>query len=335
MRRTPVLLLASVAALASCSWGTGPSDALESLDALPQDVAPATTVAGDDGDAEPSASQAACEAGDLQTRSYRPDRTMVPPDGLPAGIRRRGQLRVAVDETTFGFAYRNADTGDIEGFEVDLAHEIAARILGAARVGDGVEIVSVDPVDKYDVVRDGDVDLTISAITMTCGRWEDVAFSAEYFTANQTFLAREDSDIDDVADLDDATVCVTENSSSLLILEAKVPAADLLETRTRADCLIALQEGTADAYFGHDSFIYGLQLQDPDTVHVVDGLLPREDTVTHYGIAIAHGQEPLVRAVNGALQAIKDDGTWARLHRHLEVDLGLPETEPPTAQYRD
>ena len=178
---------------------------------------------------------------------------------------------VGVDENTFGFASRNTDTGEIEGFEVELAKEIAAAI-------DPNLVLDTKPTltdDKRKVVIEGAVDLTISANSMGCDRWEEVAFSTEYYTGVQQFLVREDSRIRTGADVAGQRVCVTAGSSSVGILREQLPEAVPHPLPARTDCLLALQEGTVAAYFGHDSFLYGMKVQDP-TVEVREGIIPDE-----------------------------------------------------------
>ena len=271
------------------------------------------------------------------TLSYRPDGPNPGPEAMPEGsfmleLQSDGPpLRVGVDENTLGLASRNLETGSIEGMEVDLAYEIARRIFGDGPLDEILELVPVTTDEKVDVVVNGTVDLTIDAVTMRCDRWQEVDFSTEYLTAEQEFLVRSDSSIDSDADLIGRTVCVTKRSSSLSLMEDHVPDAVLLPVDLRGDCLLALQQGTADAYFGHDTFLRGMVLQDP-TMEIRD--LLDVDTTSHYGIAIVPGHEDFVRFVNQALEDMRIDGTWARLHREwLEQGLGMPPALPPDAAY--
>ena len=56
--------------------------------------------------------------------------------------------------------------------------------------------------------------------------------------------------------------------------------------------------------------------------------------VEPYGVGIKKGAEDLVRFVNGALAAIRADGTWGRLYDTWLHSLG-PSPGPPSARYQD
>ena len=265
-----------------------------------------------------SAEARECRERDLATASLRPDDGTTPGPAVSV-LRELGRIVVGVDETTLGFASRNSDTGEPEGFEVELAKEIAARLLGA-----DVGAVVFKPVvtdTKLRLVQDGTIDMSISANSMSCRRWDDVSFSSEYYTARQAFLVPADRQLVDLAAVAAATICVTAGSSSIDILTAAVPAIQLLTVKTRPECLVAIQEGQVDAYFGHDSFLYGLQITDPNT-KIQYGLLPNDAAVSaaHYGIAISNERPDLVRAVNAILEDIRGDGTWAAAARRPPGD---------------
>jgi polar amino acid transport system substrate-binding protein len=337
----PVMALALLAACSDRDANSAPVmvNALAALDVPGEpadDSVPARPV--DPSDSAPSsASVRACVDGQEQL-SFAPELPLPSPGEMPAAssmarIVDHGRLRVGVDENTLGFAYRDRDSGLIEGFEVDVAVEIARRIFGADATLDRLELVPVVTSEKTAFVRDGRVDMTISAVTMSCDRWDEVSFSSEYFTARQQFLVRDDSGLNRRDQLADAVVCTTEGSSSSKIMRRLEPDAELVEVPARTDCLVALQEGRVDAYFGHDSFLRGMLAQDP-TLAVVNGLFPADEIVSHYGIAIAHGDLDLVRFVNGVLEDLRSDGALARLRDRLETaPLFFADEPPPQAEY--
>ena len=334
LRRASVATVLIVSA-AACASSTSSFDALESLGELPQPPAPSTTLARSSTTASPT--QAACEdTPDMERSSFEPD-PLPPPGEMPPGTFMREiagrRLRVGVDQNTLGFAYRADTSGEIEGFEVELAYEIAKRIFGDLPRGDIMDTVPVTTGDKVQIVEDGDVDMTVNAISMTCERWERVAFSAEYYTAVQKFLVRTGSDIHSTEDLAGRKVCVTSGSTSIGILQKYVPKAERVPVDARTECLVRLQEGQVDAYFGHDSFLYGMRRQDR-TLEVRE-IIPATEPPSHYGIAISHDHPELVRFVNAVLEELVADDTWRELHhRWLEVPLAIPPADPPQPMYR-
>jgi polar amino acid transport system substrate-binding protein len=222
-------------------------------------------------------------------------------------ILERGKLVVAVDENTEGLASRDSD-GRLVGLEIDVARAIAQSIFGDGG-DDRLRLLTVTTKQKIDYPAHGDVDLAISAISMTCDRWNRVAFSTEYFTAEHDFLVRNDSPVHQSADLAGRRVCMTKGSTSIDTLAhldlRPAPRPWLVDART--DCLVALQEGHVDAYFGHDTFLVGMVAQDPG-LRIVEQGGPQ-----HYGIAMGPRNIVLVQYVNGVLARMRDDGTLASL----------------------
>jgi polar amino acid transport system substrate-binding protein len=234
------------------------------------------------------------------------------PGNMPDGtfmhdIQEAGVLVVGVDENTPHLGERDPATGTMRGLEIDLVKAIAGAITGNP---EAVEFKTVVTKEKNQVVADGDVDLTASADSMTCPRWTLVDFSTEYLTTHQNLLVRDDSKIFGVADLAGRPVCVTEGSSSVALLDEIAPTARHVEVPARNDCLVALQLGNADAYLGHDTFIRGMNEQDPDNTRIV-----REpNREQHYGIAISKDHPEMVSFVNAVLEQMRADGRLAELY---------------------
>ena len=268
---------------------------------------------------------------DLELESYAPLSPLPPPGSMPeemSDIVSRGYLIAGVDDNTPRFSSRNPATGAIEGLEVALVHEIARAIFGDDT--NRVHLKTIVTAQKVPFAEHGNVDLTVSAVSISCERWRDVAFSTEYFTATHKLLVPLDSRItaDDVPDrlsdvLRSKRVCVTKGSSSVGLLAKIAPDAVPVKVDARSDCLMKLQQARADAYLGHDSFMYGMVDQDR-SVTIVPGTINDQ----HYGIAIQRGHEDLASFVNGVLDRMRDDGTLLRLYGDHLKDHAPTELPP-------
>jgi polar amino acid transport system substrate-binding protein len=311
-----IAVLGSAIGIAGC--GTGSSESLSrAFGALDTPASSSTTTT-------PSSSAPAC--GDPRA-SYPPFAPLPGTQALAADpamgpVIRRGKLRVAVDENTEGLASRDSD-GQLVGLEVDIARAIAGSIFGDGSDAH-LQLLTVTTKQKVEYPADGHADLAISAISMTCERWSKVAFSTEYFTARHEFLVRKDAPVQTASDLAGRRVCMTKGSTSIGTLAGiglqPPPVPRLVDART--DCLVALQEGEVDAYFGHDTFLVGMVAQDPGL-----RIVPQGDA-QHYGIAVGPENVTLVRYVNGVLDRLRDDGTLARLYEQWLGPLYLGAGEP-------
>ena len=269
------------------------------------------------------------------TASLRPMSPLPAPRQMPAGttmaaIQKQGHLVVGVDQTTLLFGYRDPRTGEIQGFDIDIAHEIARAIFGDPNA---IELHALNSTDRLPAVENKTVDMVVSQVSMTCGRWQDLDFSSVYYLAHQALLVKPDSGIAGVPDLEGKTICVTKGSTSedniKAILTQEKITATLDEVGSRAECLVHLQEGTADAITSDDTILAGFRLQDPLT-EILGTSLHDEP----YGIAIPQGDEDFVRFVNGVLDQMRADGRWQAIDEKWLSALG-PAQSPPTPTYKD
>ena len=193
---------------------------------------------------------------------------------------------------------------DYDGFDIDLANEIASRL--------DVEVEYKDtPFDT--IFRDlaqGKFDLVVSASTITDEREQTVDFSDPYYNAEQSILVPEDSDIKTVDDLAGKTVGVQKGTTGEAYAKENANAGDVRSYGESDDAINALIAGQVDAV-----------LQDlpvnQDAADTKEGLAVATSIPTNedYGMAFAEDADALREAVNEALAGMKDDGTYAEIYR--------------------
>ena len=167
----------------------------------------------------PPEAETDCDA----TASLRPFTTAAEADDAVAEIRARGRLIVGLDIGSNLFSFRDPITGDITGFDVDIAGEIARDIFGSPSQ---VEYRILSSADRIAALQNNQVDVVVKTMTITCERKKLVNFSTVYLNANQRILAPRDSTIRQPSDLSGKRVCVAKGTTSLQRIQQIYPAAD-------------------------------------------------------------------------------------------------------------
>ncbi len=260
------------------------------------------------------------------TASLRPFGDRAQADDGVAKIKARGRLIVGLDIGSNLFSFRDPITGEITGFDVDIAGEVARDIFGTPAQ---VEYRILSSADRVAALQNNQVDIVVKTMSITCERKKLVNFSTVYLVANQRILAPRDSAISQASDLSGTRVCAVKGTTSLQRIQEINPPPIVIEVVTWADCLVALQQRQVDAVSTDDSILAGLRAQDP-YLHIVGPSMNEEP----YGIGINLHYTGLVRFVNATLDRISGDGTWSTLYRKWLTVLG-PSPAPPVPRYSD
>jgi polar amino acid transport system substrate-binding protein len=322
--RIVMALFAFVLAAAGCGSSSTPppSVAITPVTALPSGATEVTSAVQPAGSAGCGDREASLRPGP------QPAPNAMPPGSTMAAIAQRGRLIVGVDQNTNLFGMRNPSTGQIEGFDIDVAREIARAIFGDPNL---IDPRVVEAGERESALQSGEVDLVVRTYSITCERKNEVAFSTTYFLAHQKILVVEGSGIHSAAGLSGKRACAVAGTTSLTRLLAIDSKPDVTAVTSWTDCLVMLQQGQVDAISTDDSVLAGLKEQDRKNLEIVGDSMADEP----YGVGVNKDHSDLVRFVNGVLEQMRVDGTWERLYEARLGSLLGPSPGPPTPRYQD
>ena len=216
----------------------------------------------------------------------------------------KGELILGLDDSFPPMGFRDPDTNDIVGYDIDLAAEVAARL--------GVTLVC-QPIDwgaKELELNSGNIDCIWNGMSITPEREESMAMSLPYMNNKIVLVAKADSGVASLADLAGKSVAVQNDSYAQELLETDAAYADVYaaaEELVYDDYLTALmdlQQGGVDAVL-IDLVVaeYRLNGLGDDSLIIVQEL---DDDL--YGIGFRKADEALRDKVNALLLEMAQDG---------------------------
>jgi glutamate transport system substrate-binding protein len=242
-----------------------------------------------------------------------------PANTTPGKIQRKGEITIGVKFDVPPFGFENPQTGEVEGFDVDLGNAIADKL--------GVEPRFIEAIsdNRIPFLQDGTVDLILSTMTITRERDQEIDFSRPYYIAGGRVLVPQDSDITGIDDLGGQRVCTARGSTYQESIKQEAPDADLRLIDTYSECFELIQNGAVDAVSTDNVILTGMIIQD-DTLQMVG----EEFTTEPYGAGIPEGDAELKEVVDEAITEFIDDGRWEETYQEW-VGQHIPEEDQQDA----
>lgn len=120
-------------------------------------------------------------------------------------IKKEKTIVFGVKNDTRLFGLKNPSTGDIEGFDIDIAKAIAKEMLGEKAK---VEFKEVTSKTRIPLLQKGDIHAIVATMTITDERKKEVNFSDVYFEAGQSLLVKKEATYNQLTILKKAPKCL-------------------------------------------------------------------------------------------------------------------------------
>ena len=210
--------------------------------------------------------------------------------------------------------FENLEGNEAVGFEIELIQALGDKM------GLEVEIENQAFDTLVPAIAAGTTaDVSISGITITDERAEEVNFSDPYMDSNQALVVMSDSGITDVKQLEGKKIAAQSGTTGSDWARENIPGAEVVDYQEATACFSALQAGKADAVsMDLPVSAYMITTGYPDAT-----ILQETPTGEQFGIIVNKDNEDLLKALNEALKEAKADGTYDKISQKWFGDAAV------------
>jgi glutamate transport system substrate-binding protein len=236
-------------------------------------------------------------------------------------IIRDGRLRVGVEYDSPGVGYRDPVTGEVTGFDVEIAKIVAC---GFGVPANGVDWVEAPARSREALITEDRVDMVIATYEITEARKKVVSFAGPYFRDYQTVMVRRgEKRITGPESTRGRRVCSSKGSVTLETIRKYgaigVPAKDYFE------CVDLLLRGQVDAVSTLAAILIGQATLHPGRLDLVGQ--PFDDLA--YGIGVRKTDSTMRRFLSDVLERSFTDGSWRAAYDRTLGRAGVGAPVPP------
>lgn len=213
-------------------------------------------------------------------------------------VKKKGLIAAGVRDTCPPFGFRDRDTGEYCGYDVDFVKAVAAR-LGVKAV-----FAPVTPANRIPELLEGGIDIIAATMTKTPDRAKLVDFSDAYFLASQKVIAKKGA-VGSLGDLGGKKIGTAKGSAWEFNLRTKVPGATVVPFDKGASALEALRKGEIDAVSTDERILTDILPKLPQGAFEIAPVTIAEEP---YVMAVRKGDRELLAVVNETIRGMAGSG---------------------------
>jgi polar amino acid transport system substrate-binding protein len=214
-------------------------------------------------------------------------------------VKQKGEITMAMSGQYPPFNFVD-DKNQLTGFDVEIGKEIAKRIsvtgVPLTTAWDG--IIAGLLANKYELI--------CGSMAITDERLKSIDFSDPYYRSGAQLFVKKDSPLKSVSDLKGKKVGVTLGTTYEQWVRDNIADVDIRTYKGVPDMILEVSSGRIDA-FVTDKIVGALAIKDKGVPIALAGDLLYEEKM---GIAMRKGNTELKGAIDTALAAMKEDGTY-------------------------
>jgi glutamate transport system substrate-binding protein len=242
-----------------------------------------------------------------------------------AELNEAGEMTVGTKFDQPGFGLFNPTTKTPEGFDVEIAKIIAAKLGIEADKITWTETVSAN---REPFLQNGEVDIVVATYTINDTRKQLIDFAGPYYEAGQDIMVPKGNPegIEGPDDLAGKNVCSVEGSTPAQNIRDNYPEATLTLFDVYSKCADALAAGQVDAVTTDNVILTGLVAGSDGNFELVGNPFTKEP----YGIGLPKGDDEFRDFINDVLEESFEDGSWAEAWDRTAGEIsGQEAPEPP------
>lgn len=211
-------------------------------------------------------------------------------------ITERDHLTVGVKFETKPFGY--IENGELQGFDIDIARQIARSIFDDESKVEFIEVTSENRISK---LVNEEIDMIIATMTDTEDRREIVDFSRPYYISGQAVMCQKGSNVTSVADLSNHNTVVVIGTTAEKTLRKMYSRSNIIRAITYNEAYRNIDKNTC--MLADEAILRGFASDNKNYI-IYNKRLTKEP----YSVAVRKGDEELLNIVDNTINNLEHSG---------------------------